>query len=88
MPLSPKLLETFREYWRWMRPKTYLFPGTKDGWRADMPITAKMLWEACREAAVRAGLDPKIAPACLIRHYAASRTMPLVSMRTAVDRLA
>jgi hypothetical protein len=24
----------------------------------------------------------------LLRHYAASRTMPLVSMRTAVDRLA
>ena len=25
--LSPKLLETLREYWRWMKPKTYLFPG-------------------------------------------------------------
>jgi integrase len=28
VPLSPKLLETLREYWRWMKPKTYLFPGT------------------------------------------------------------
>ena len=28
VPLSPKLLETLREYWRWMQPKTYLFPGT------------------------------------------------------------
>ena len=27
VPLSPKLLETLREYWRWMGPKTYLFPG-------------------------------------------------------------
>jgi integrase/recombinase XerD len=26
VPLSPKLLETLREYWRWMQPKTYLFP--------------------------------------------------------------
>ena len=26
--LTPKLLETLREYWRWMKPKTYLFPGT------------------------------------------------------------
>jgi integrase/recombinase XerD len=26
VPLSPKLLETLREYWRWMKPKTYLFP--------------------------------------------------------------
>ena len=37
VPLSPKLLETLREYWRWMQPKTYLFPGTKNGWRADKP---------------------------------------------------
>ena len=22
VPLSPKLLETLREYWRWMKPKT------------------------------------------------------------------
>ena len=41
VPLSPKLLETLREYWRWMKPKTYLFPGTVNGWRADKPITAK-----------------------------------------------
>jgi integrase/recombinase XerD len=26
VPLNPKLLTTLREYWRWMRPKTYLFP--------------------------------------------------------------
>jgi len=25
--LTPKLLETLREYWRWMKPKTYLFPA-------------------------------------------------------------
>jgi integrase/recombinase XerD len=25
--LSPKLLETLREYWRWMKPRTFLFPG-------------------------------------------------------------
>jgi integrase/recombinase XerD len=31
IPLSPQLLETLREYWRWMRPKTYLFPGTVNG---------------------------------------------------------
>ena len=27
VPLSPKLLETLREYWRWMKPETFLFPG-------------------------------------------------------------
>ena len=28
VPLCPKLLETLREYWRWKKPKTYLFPGS------------------------------------------------------------
>jgi len=67
VPLSPKLLETLREYWRWMQPKTYLFPGTKNGWRADKPITPKVLWEACREAAQAAGI-PKDVPPHLLRH--------------------
>ena len=49
MPLSPKLLETLRAYWRWMKPKTYLFPGTVNGWRADKPVSPKMLWAACRD---------------------------------------
>ena len=42
--LTPKLLETLREYWRWMKPKTYLFPGTVNNWRADVPITEKIVW--------------------------------------------
>ena len=40
--LSECLLDTLREYWRWMRPKTYLFPGTINNWRADVPITGKV----------------------------------------------
>jgi len=60
VPLSPKLLETLREYWRWMQPKTYLFPGTKNGWRVDKPITPKVLWEACREAAQAAGITKEV----------------------------
>ena len=67
VPLSPKLLETLREYWRWMKPKTYLFPGTVNGSRADKPITAKMLWAACQEAARRAGITKSVAPH-LLRH--------------------
>jgi integrase/recombinase XerD len=54
IPLSQKLLETLRTYWRWMRPKTYLFPGTENGWRADKPITPKVIWEAVQQAARRA----------------------------------
>src|SRR5258708_4283101 len=67
VPLSPKLLETLREYWRWMKPNTYLFPGTVNGSRADKPVTAKVLWEACREAAQRAAIAKPVAPH-LLRH--------------------
>src|SRR6266699_3253496 len=31
------LLDTLREYWRWMKPKTWLFPRTIHNWRADKP---------------------------------------------------
>jgi integrase/recombinase XerD len=53
VPLSPKLLETLRLYWRWMRPKPYLLPGTEKGWRADKPIASRMVWEAVQFAAAR-----------------------------------
>ena len=74
VPLSPKLLETLREYWRWMHPKTYLFPGTKNGWRADKPITPKVLWEACREAAQTAGITKDVRPH-LLRHSFATHLL-------------
>ena len=48
VPLSPRLLETLRVYWRWMKPTTFLFPGTVKGWRADVPITANNVGLACR----------------------------------------
>src|ERR671936_1547652 len=56
VPLSATLLATLREHWRWMKPKTWLFPGTVHGWRADKPITPKVVWDACVVAARRAGL--------------------------------
>jgi integrase/recombinase XerD len=74
VPLSPKLLETLRQYWLWMKPKTYLFPGTVNGLRADKPITPKMLWEACREAAQRAGITKAVRPH-LLRHSFATHLL-------------
>src|ERR1700684_127409 len=70
LPLSPTLLETLRAYWRWMKPKTYLFPGLVDGWRADVPITDKMAWFACQRAARAAGLEKHITPHTLRHSYA------------------
>jgi integrase len=29
MPMTPKLLEALREYWRWKRPNEYRFPAQK-----------------------------------------------------------
>ena len=54
--LTPKLLETLREYWRWMKPKTFLFPGTVKNWRAAVPITEKIVWDAVAHAVKHAGM--------------------------------
>jgi site-specific recombinase XerD len=72
--LTPKLLETLREYWRWMKPKTYLFPGTVKGWRADVPITEKIVWQAVNEAAKRAGITKHVSPHSL-RHCFATHML-------------
>lgn len=72
IPLSPKLLEELREYWRWMKPKTYLFPGMVHGLRADVPLTSKVVWNACREAAQRAGITKQISPHTLRHSFATS----------------
>ena len=70
VPLSPKLLETLREYWRWMKPKTWLFPGYEKGWRADVPITDKAVWCACKKAAGNAGIEKRVTPHLLRHSYA------------------
>ncbi len=70
-----KIVEAFAKYFHrapdqlgpeqiraYQKPKTYLFPGTANGLRADNPITPKMLWEACREAAQRAGITKPVRP--------------------------
>jgi integrase/recombinase XerD len=62
VPLSPTLLTALREYWLWMRPQTYLFPGTRNGWRADKPLNARVIWDAVRFAALTAGIDKHVSP--------------------------
>jgi integrase/recombinase XerD len=74
VPLSEKLLETLRVYWRWMKPKRYLFPGTVKNWRADVPLTTKVPWQACRQAAKRAGITKRIGPHTL-RHCFATHLL-------------
>jgi integrase/recombinase XerD len=64
--LSPKLLEVLRAYWKWRKPKTYLFPSLLRT-RTEQPITSKTVWYAVREAARRAGIKKKVSPH-LLRH--------------------
>ena len=66
LPLSPKLLETLRAYWRWLKPQTYLFPSRMHR-SAEQPITDKIVWRACNEAARRAGIRKPVTPH-LVRH--------------------
>lgn len=70
VPLSPKLLDALREYWRWMRPVTYVFPGVVDGHRVDAPVSDKVVWHACRVAAQRAGITKRVHPHTLRHSYA------------------
>jgi len=56
LPLSPTLLETLREYWRWRKPRLYLFPTRTRQHRLDQPISDKTVWIASSNAAQRADL--------------------------------
>jgi len=66
LPLSPALLETLRAYWRWLKPRTYLFPSRMHS-DCERPISDKTVWQACIKAAKRAGIRKRTSPH-LIRH--------------------
>ena len=51
-----------------------LFPGYQKGWRSDVPITHKVVWYACREAALNAGITKRVAPH-LLRHSFATHLL-------------
>jgi site-specific recombinase XerD len=82
VPLSPTLLGTLRVYWRWMKPKTFLFPVTVKGWRADVPITSNLVWFACREAAKAAGITKHLSPHTLRHSYASHLLEAGADLRT------
>jgi site-specific recombinase XerD len=63
--LSPKLLNTLRDYWRIVRPKEWLFPGY-----LDQPITRHAVGVACREAQRRSGLSKPVTPHSLRHAFA------------------
>ena len=74
VPMTPKLLEALRQYWRWKHPKIYLFPSTEGHRGQERPISDKTVWYACKEAAARAGIKKRIGPHTL-RHSFATHLM-------------
>ena len=53
-----------------MKPKTYLFPGMVNNWRADKPLTPKCVWNAVQDAAKRAGIKKRVSPHTLRHSWA------------------
>jgi integrase/recombinase XerD len=73
--LSPNLLEALREHWHSLRrkPAIWLFPGNR--WHtADHPISTKVIWFACKEAARLAGIRKEVHPHTL-RHCFATHLL-------------
>ena len=70
LPLSPALLETLREYWRWKKPGIYLFPSSIGRHDQDRPISDKTVWYACKEAAAHAHITKHVTPHTLRHSWA------------------
>src|SRR5713101_7577206 len=70
LPLSPALLESLREYWRWRKPRTYLFPSPDPRRGPEQPISDKSVWIACSEAARHAGISKRVTPHTLRHSWA------------------
>ena len=57
--LSPVLLERLRIYWRWRKPKDWLFPSKQ---RPDHPMGSKSIRHLCANAGRRAGIQRHVHP--------------------------
>lgn len=66
VPLSVKLLELLRTYWRRVRPRDFLFPGR----RFDLALGAAKVVDACAHARIHAGLTKAAHPHCLRHSFA------------------
>ncbi len=70
VPLSPKLHEQLRAYYRSVRRRNgWLFPSLQTR-RPDQPVTQKTVWYACRDAARRAGIAKAVHPHTLRHSFA------------------
>lgn len=82
LPMTPKLLDALRDYWRWARPKVYLFPSPCSANDQEGPISPKTVWNVCHDAAVRAGLTKRIGPHTLRHSFATQHLDSGTDLRT------
>jgi len=82
--LSPKLLEELRQYWRGLKhkPHTWLFPGGRWHGRIEQPMSDKVVWYACEQAAQRAGIEKSVHPHTLRHSFATHLLEAGVDLRT------
>ena len=66
VPLSPRLLEALRQYWKAYRPSHYLFPGQL----ADRPYAATSIQKTIKVSARQAGIQKQVTPHVLRHSYA------------------
>jgi site-specific recombinase XerD len=82
VPMTGKLLEALREYFRWKRPKVYLFPSTAGHRGVERPISDHTIWYVCSEAAKRAGIKKMIGAHTLRHSFATTLLESGTDLRT------
>ena len=82
VPLTAKLLEALRQYWRWKKPRVYLFPSTPGHRGVEQPISGETIWYACHRAAVKAGIKKTIGPHTLRHSFATHQLEAGPDLRT------
>jgi integrase/recombinase XerD len=64
--LSPKLLTLLRVYYRWWKPKQWLFPGHKP----DSPMHLSGIRQICHELGKKAGIKKRVYPHVMRHSFA------------------
>jgi site-specific recombinase XerD len=58
--LSPKLLDLLRTYWRWRKPKDWLFPGDRPGFPIQQSAIRQMCQQLGKKAAIKKNFGPHV----------------------------